>query len=187
MSNILIAYETGEGHTADIAHRIAEVAQAKGHTVETIDVKHIPFNYSLDKFDAFIFGASIHLGKYPVEIKSFIRTYKDFIEKYPSAFFSVCLTAANPDAEAKNQVEQYISTFLTELDWQPQVVGSFGGALLYTSYGFFKKNLMKQISQKTGLGTNTTRDYDYTDWEAVNKFVEDFLNPIEALPPTITA
>ena len=187
MSNILIVYETGEGHTADIARRIAEVAQEQGHKAETLDVKHIPFNYSLDKFDAFILGASIHLGKYPVEIKSFIRTYRDYIDKYPSAFFSVSLTAAAPGPAAKSQVENYISTFLTELDWQPQLVGSFGGALLYTSYGFFKKTLMKQISQKTGLGTNTSQDYDYTDWAAVNQFVEDFLNPINSEPATAPA
>ncbi len=185
MSNILIVYETAEGHTADIAHRIAEVTQEKGHNVETIDVKHIPFNYSLDTFDAFIFGASIHMSHYPAEIKSFIATNQGYFENYPSAFFSVCLTAAKSGSEAKTQVEQYISTFLSELDWQPQVVASFGGALLYTSYGFFKKSLLKNIAQKSGLDTNTSQDYDYTNWEAVNKFVGDFMNSLPTSQPTI--
>ncbi len=33
---------------------------------------------------------------------------------------------------------------------------------------------MKRIAAKAGGDTDTTRDYEYTDWSAVNKFALDF-------------
>lgn len=182
MANILVAFETGEGHTAAIARHIAKVMGEKGYQAEIIDVKHIPFNFLPDKFDAFIFGASIHMNHYPSEIKTFIKTYQYQFENCPSAFFSVCFSAAVSDIEAKARVEHYISTFLQELNWQPRLIASFAGALKYTNYGFFKKNFIQQLSLKSGFGTNTSQDYDYTDWQAVQKFAEDFLSSAALTP-----
>src|SRR4051794_3230734 len=105
MANTLIVYETNEGHTANIAMFIADINRENGHMAEVIDVKHIPFNFSLDKFDSFIFGASIHLNHFPSEIKSFISTYHSVIENRPTAFFSVSLTEATPGPMAKVKLE----------------------------------------------------------------------------------
>jgi menaquinone-dependent protoporphyrinogen oxidase len=56
------------------------------------------------------------------------------------------------------------------------MVALCGGALLYTQYGFVKRHVMKKIARDTGnLGTDTSRDYVYTEWDGVKRFVEDFL------------
>jgi menaquinone-dependent protoporphyrinogen oxidase len=56
------------------------------------------------------------------------------------------------------------------------MVGLFGGALLYTQYGFIKRYVMKQITRHKGSSdTDTSRDYVYTDWESVKHFAEEFL------------
>jgi menaquinone-dependent protoporphyrinogen oxidase len=53
----------------------------------------------------------------------------------------------------------------------------FGGALLYRQYGLLKRYMMKRIvrDKPGGLSTDTSRDHEYTDWDDVNRFAEDFL------------
>ena len=52
-------------------------------------------------------------------------------------------------------------------------MGIFGGALLYTRYGFIKRRMMRSIAEQGGLATDTSRDVDYTDYDAVRHFAED--------------
>jgi len=60
------------------------------------------------------------------------------------------------------------------------MVGLFGGALLYTQYGFIKRRLIKKIARDKGtLDTDTSHDYVYTDWESVKHFAEEFLSGAE--------
>jgi menaquinone-dependent protoporphyrinogen oxidase len=48
------------------------------------------------------------------------------------------------------------------------------GAVPFTRYGWFKKWVMRRISAKAGGGTDTSRDYEYTDWNDVRAFVNGF-------------
>ena len=60
----------------------------------------------------------------------------------------------------------------------------FGGALLYTQYGFVKRHMMKQIARnKPGsLGTDVSRDYVYTEWDGVKRFAEHFAQDLDSEP-----
>ena len=48
------------------------------------------------------------------------------------------------------------------------------GALPYTKYGWLKRMMMKRIVAKAGGDTDTTRDYEYTDWIDLRNFARDF-------------
>ena len=37
---------------------------------------------------------------------------------------------------------------------------------------------MKMISKKEGRTTDTSKDYEYTDWDAVKKFINEFTDKI---------
>ena len=179
MANTLVVYETSEGHTASIAKFIAAILRDSGNQVEVIDVKRIPFNFALDGFDSFIFGASIHVNHLPGELKSFIFLNQSLIRNRPSALFTVSLTEATHGVEARTKVEHYISDFLEELDWRPPLTASFAGAILYTQYGYFKRSLLKQVSRANGLGSDPNRDYEYTNWQDVHKFADNFSGLLE--------
>jgi menaquinone-dependent protoporphyrinogen oxidase len=75
---------------------------------------------------------------------------------------------------------QHDKHFEKQTGWRPAHVALFGGALLYTQYGFLKRHLMKKIAgDKPGeLGTDTSRDYVYTEWDGVKRFAEDFLDDV---------
>jgi menaquinone-dependent protoporphyrinogen oxidase len=54
------------------------------------------------------------------------------------------------------------------------------GALLYTKYNFIVRFVMKQIVKKKSGSTDTSRDHEYTDWAALDRFVEDLLHDVPA-------
>jgi menaquinone-dependent protoporphyrinogen oxidase len=172
MTRIFIPYGTTEGQTATIAEVVADVIRAHGIEVEAVDVKAsrgvVP-----DGCDGVVIGASIHMGKHDKHVVEFVERNRDALDRLPSAFFSVSLAAHGDTEEAEGYVEQ----FEQETGWRPDRVALFGGALLYTQYGFVKRHLMKKIAQdKPGqLGTDTSRDYVYTEWDGVRRFAEDFV------------
>ncbi|HEY8700221.1 MAG TPA: flavodoxin domain-containing protein [Arthrobacter sp.] len=174
MANIYIPCGTTEGQTAKIAEFIADVIRAHGHDAETVDIKHsgdaVP-----DGYDAVIVGASIHMGKHEDYVRDFVEKNRATLERVPSALFSVSL-AAHGDTE---NAESYVENFEDETGWRPAQVGLFGGALLYTQYGFIKRLMMKKIASDKGtLDTDTSRDYVYTEWDGVKRFAEDFLERV---------
>ena len=89
-----------------------------------------------------IVGASIHMGKHDKHVVDFVRKNHDILARVPSAFFSVSLAAHGDTSEAEGYVEQ----FEEETGWRPDKVALFGGALLYTQYGFVKRHMMKKIA-----------------------------------------
>jgi pimeloyl-ACP methyl ester carboxylesterase/menaquinone-dependent protoporphyrinogen IX oxidase len=123
-----------------------------------------------------IVGASIHMGKHERYVSDFVRKHRDVLERLPSAFFSVSLAAYDDREEAQGSIERFVQ----ETDWHPAMIGLFGGALLYTQYGFIKRRLMKKIARDKGtLDTDTSHDYVYTDWESVKHFAEELLSGAE--------
>jgi menaquinone-dependent protoporphyrinogen oxidase len=172
MSKILVAYGTTEGQTAKIAEFIAEVVRGQGHAADAVNVKQS--EPGLDGYDAVIVGGSIHMGKHEDDVGNFVRRNRNALERKPSALFSVSLAAHGDTANA----EAYVARFEQETGWRPAQVGLFAGALLYSQYGFFKRQLMKKIVRdKPGnLSTDTSRDYVYTEWDDVRAFTERFLD-----------
>jgi menaquinone-dependent protoporphyrinogen oxidase len=171
MMRVLIAYGTTEGQTARISEYLAEVIRDHGHEAYAVDIKGSGAPEP-DDYDAVIVGASIHMGKHEDYVRDFVRENRDALERLPSAFFSVSL-AAHDDTE---EAEGYIEEFVQETGWHPSMVGLFGGALLYTQYGFIKRYVMKRIARHKGSpDTDTSRDYVYTEWESVKHFAEEFL------------
>jgi menaquinone-dependent protoporphyrinogen oxidase len=171
MSKIFITYGTTEGQTAKIADFISDVLRDHGHDVTVIDVNDAA-NTIAEGYDAVIVGASIHMGKHDKHVIDFVRKNQDTLARLPSAFFSVSLAAHGDTAEAEGYVEQ----FEQETGWQPDKVALFGGALLYTQFGFVKRHMMRKIARdKPGnLGVDLSRDYVYTEWDGVKRFAEHF-------------
>ena len=178
MAKILIPYGTTEGQTARIAEYISDVLQAHGHEAETLDLKHADHDLP-NGYDGVIVGASIHTGKHEGYVADFVRRNKVALENLPAAFFSVSLSAHGDPEEAEKRVAE----FEDSTDWHPAKVALFGGALLYTQYGFLKRTVMKKIVSSQGSAdTDTGRDYIYTEWDGVRRFAEEFMAVLDRKP-----
>jgi menaquinone-dependent protoporphyrinogen oxidase len=172
MSRILVLFATVDGQTGRIADRIAQVLGSAGHgvTLRPASVAHAADDAGL--FDAVILGAGIRYGDYP---KYLVPLVRDCVTPLaiPTAFFSVCLSAGGPGARPAT-AQGYVDALLRKTAWRPAQVQSFAGALLYTRYNAFIRFMMRMIVGFAGGDTDTSRDYEYTDWKAAEQFARDF-------------
>jgi menaquinone-dependent protoporphyrinogen oxidase len=173
MTKILIGYGTTQGQTAKIAEYMANVIRGHGHEAQALDLKRSK-DAPLEGYDAAIIGGSIHMGKHEEHVADFVRQNRVTLERLPSAFFSVSL-AAHGDME---NARAYVENFELETGWHPTQIGYVGGALLYRQYGLLKRLWMKKIvrGRPGNLSLDTSRDHEYTEWDKVRQFAEDFLN-----------
>lgn len=187
MARILIVYGTTEGQTRKIGQRIAAVAQARGHDVQTVDSATLSGPLTGGEHDAVLVGASLHRGRYQSSVERFVRTNLALLNRLPSAFFGVSLVAASRDREHAKEADKLVERFLAETGWRAARSASLAGALPYSRYGFFKRLLMRLIVWREGGDTDASRDYEYTDWDAVDGFARSFLGeavePAGAPPP----
>ena len=50
----------------------------------------------------------------------------------------------------------------------------FAGALRYPRYRWFDRIMIQFIMRMTGGETDTSKEVEYTDWEKVTRFAQDF-------------
>ena len=178
MTRILIAYDTTEGQTGKLAQHVAGAIASSGQEVQVIDIRRLPTGFTLDGYDAIVIGASIHLGKHSRQLSGFVGHHVARLNAVHSGFFSVSLSAAGSQKEQAD-ASRFVEEFLTQAGWNPAIKATFAGGLLYREYGFLKRWLMKKIARSAGKDTDTSRNHEYTDWNAVDQFVTGFLAHLE--------
>ncbi|RBI64607.1 menaquinone-dependent protoporphyrinogen IX dehydrogenase [halophilic archaeon] len=179
MVSFLVLYGTGEGQTAKVAERIAEVLVERGHDATTVNADEVSTDFDVEEFDAACIGASIHVGKHQPAVRKFVSARRDALAARPTAFFQLSMSSAVTDETRRAEAAGYVDAFLEETDWHPDRIGLFGGALRYSKYGFLKRLMMKRIAKEATGDTDTSRDYEYTDWHEVESFADDFAAFVE--------
>lgn len=168
--SILLTYHTAEGQTEKIALRIAEALRAHGAVVDMAHAEHDP---TPARHDGVVVGDSIHAGRHSRELRKWLSRHAEQLDGMPVALFQVSLTSANDDEAHVHQAHGMVAELLDDTGLDPDLVGLFAGALAYTRYGWFKRHLMRRVAASEGGDTDTTRDYEYTDWDAVDHFADD--------------
>lgn len=100
----------------------------------------------------------------------------------PGAFFSISLAAASDIEDEHTEVKKLTTDFLDYTISKPLMTSQTAGALKYTEYEYFKRLIMKMISKKQGSATNTSQDYEDTNWDEVIKFMNDSINRVSQKP-----
>jgi menaquinone-dependent protoporphyrinogen oxidase len=120
------------------------------------------------------------MGKHPKRVHEFVRAERNALRTRPSAFFQVCLSAAAATRDRRTEGDRYVEEFVAATGWRPDRTAVFAGALRYSQYGFLERAMMKRIAAEMGGDTDTSRDYEYTDWDAVERFAAEFADLVEA-------
>ncbi|HSR05522.1 MAG TPA: flavodoxin domain-containing protein [Bryobacteraceae bacterium] len=189
MKTIGVLFATREGHTRRIAEHVAADLRVRGLYPEVENLRERAAAINLRDYSGVILAASVHAGEHEAEMVKFVKAHRGALEAIPAAFLSVTLSEAGAErsdatplehAQFVAEVEQMIDKFFEETGWHPQRVKPVAGALLYTRYNVLLRFLMKRIARKSGGSTDTSRDHIYTDWQALDQFVDEFALEISA-------
>jgi menaquinone-dependent protoporphyrinogen oxidase len=184
-----IFYATREGHGKRVAEHIAESLRALRYDVDVCNVKESPESIDLQLYQMAFVIASVHLGHHEREVVRFVRSHRLDLVRLGAPFLSLTLSeagaedpAAPPEQRmlAAADAQRMIDVFVRETGWRPAYVLPVAGALAYSKYNFFVKLVMKTIARKAGGPTDTSRDYEFTDWPTLDRFVRDRVNVAKA-------
>jgi menaquinone-dependent protoporphyrinogen oxidase len=186
---ILIVYASHYGQTAKVAHFIADQLRQAGDMVTLSRVEDFRGSIAPGQFNGAIIGASINFGKHQRSIGRFVRENREELGRMPSAFLSVSGAACSPHELPRAAAQQYIANFLRETGWHPTFTESIAGAMPYTKYSPFVRWMIGRISRKEGGPTDTSKDYEFTDWAQVRRCTERFVAelPLEERPTASAA
>jgi menaquinone-dependent protoporphyrinogen oxidase len=177
-----IFYATREGQGKRVAEHIADRLRTLRFDVDVCDVRDSPESIDMRTCELAFLVASVHVGHHEREIVRFVKSHRHDLVRVGASFLSLTLSeagaedpAAPPEKrrEAAADARRMIEVFVEETGWRPAYALPVAGALTYSKYNFLIKLIMKMIARRAGGPTDTARDYEFTDWVAVDRFILD--------------
>ena len=162
MKKIFI-YSSSNGQSLKICETLNEEKESLILNIDRLN------SVNLDNFDQIIIGASVKYGDHNKKIYNFVKNNKILLKKEKTVFFSVNATARKSEKNKPN-TNPYIIKFLKKTNWKPDHIGVFAGKIDFPNYNFLEKYIIKFIMWITNGPTDTTKTYEFTDWNAVKKF-----------------
>ena len=166
MQKSIIIYSSVDGHTKEICEKIA------GHMIGDSDIFSVDDNPEIQNYEKIIIGASIRYGKYRTKLFDFIESNIEIINGKENAFFSVNVVARKTEKNTPN-TNPYVQKFLNSTTWIPNKVEVFAGKIDYPKYKFLDKYAIKFIMWITKGPTDTSKRYEFTDWDKVKNFAKN--------------
>jgi menaquinone-dependent protoporphyrinogen oxidase len=185
MKPILVLYATRAGHTQRIAEYIARALSTRGAACEVMDVAEPLQTLDFAAYEAAILAASVHGGHHEREMIEFVKAHRHELERLKTVFLSASLSeagaedAARPGElrdKARSDVARMIEDFVAATGFRATITRPVAGALLYTQYNWLLRFVMRLISKREGGSTDTSRDHDYTDWAALDRFAGELID-----------
>jgi menaquinone-dependent protoporphyrinogen oxidase len=181
-ARVLVVFGTTEGHSAKVAAEFGDVLAKAGAAVDVVDAATAadpdPGDYA-----GCAVVASVHAGSYQDAVVDWVRRRARELNERETAFVSVSLGALQDDATVRQDLDDIHRRFLARTGWEPALATDVAGALMYSRYNVVKRLLMKRIAAQAGGGTDTRRDYEYTDWKALRAFARRFGERLGLRPP----
>jgi menaquinone-dependent protoporphyrinogen oxidase len=178
----IVCYATREGQARRVAEHVGADLRAHDLDVDLVDVRAVPDPIDWPAYAIVFVVASVHIGRHEREMRRFVTRYRRELEAASAAFLSITLSQAGVQdahapadrrAQARADVQRMIDVFTSETGWRPAHVLPVAGALAYTRYNWLVRLAIKRIARANGASTDTSRDWEFTDWPAVDRFVQE--------------
>ena len=160
---LLVVYASRHGQTEKVARRIVDVAEEEGVAAEMIALRNAR---CVDDFTDVIVAGSVYFGRHSWYLARFVRRNRTALEGRHTAFVTVCgETELGPT---------FVANFLRKTAWAPDTTAVFAGAMSFTRYGWLMRMMTRHVAAERGI-TDMSRDYESTDWLAVETFAREFV------------
>ena len=167
--NVLVAYASKHGLTAEIAASIAETLRRSGvdaGCVEAGDVR------TLDPYDAVILGSAVYIGRWRREARHFLAKHDDELAARPFWVFSSGPVGEPKESEAGSGwlEPRRIVAKVEEIGARGHVV--FGGRVPADPHGPMQR----------GMVENTPEEYrDRRDWDEIRAWAASIAADLQAV------
>ncbi len=166
-ARILVAYASYTGSTAGVAEAIGKQLAAGDMTV---DVRRVEDATDLNGYSGVVVGSAIHSGRWLPGAVGFVQSHRDRLRQLPTAYFLVCLMAANDTEENRRVVATFLEPVRTLVE--PVAEGRFAGYLWYDKYSF-----VEGLGMRIFARTQKLSEGDYRDWDAIRAWA-DSIRPL---------
>ena len=181
-TDVLIVYGTKHGQTEKVVRRIAARLGERAIPVDAYPCPGIPEALRPEAYGAAVVASPVHFGRHLRCMERFARSHAAGLAATHGVFLSVCGAAMGDTPEDRAEADGYREDFANRTGWRADRAISVAGAVPYTQYGFLTRWTMKRIGARQGLSTDTSRDHEYTDWDAVDRLADELIVRLRGVP-----
>jgi menaquinone-dependent protoporphyrinogen oxidase len=171
VTNVLVAYASKRGSTAEIAEAIAETLRQSGLSVDCIEAGKVS---SVESYDAVVLGSAVYIKRWRGDAKHFFRKHDKELSQRPFWVFS-----SGPVGDPKSEADlswlepPKIIEQVVRLGAREHVV--FGGRLPDNPRGPMEHAMVK----------NTPPEYhDRRDWGEIRAWAAGIASELRAAVPS---
>ena len=169
-TNVLVAYDSKLGSTAEVAKFMGSVLSEQGASIEVKPLSEVD---NLETYDSVIIGSAIRYDRWLPDATAFVRENKTTLCNVRVSFFFTCLTLAKPTPAAVLKAEGYADKLRSIApDVKPTAVGGFAGVLQFARTPWPARLALRILSITTGV-----KEGDYRDWKAIRSWTLSQLQP----------
>jgi menaquinone-dependent protoporphyrinogen oxidase len=158
---VLVAYGTKYGATAEIAAKIGEVLQQAGLQVDVVSADRAG---NLDRYQAAVVGSAVYIGRWRKEAVKLLEANQEILAERPVWLFSSGPTDEGDPVELldgwrfPNSLQPVVDRI------QPRDIAVFHGATDPDKLNFIEKFMLKNVKASIG---------DFRDWDAIASWATD--------------
>jgi menaquinone-dependent protoporphyrinogen oxidase len=157
-SQVLVAYATKYGATAEIAEKIGQVLHQAGLQPDVLPVDRVS---DLNPYKAIVLGSAVYIGRWRKEAARFLETNEKVLAEQPVWLFSSGPTGEGDQVELMNgwRFPKALQPIADRI--QPRDIAVFHGALNVAKLNFIEKWMIRNVKAPVG---------DFRDWEAITSW-----------------
>lgn len=164
---VLIAYASRYGQTQKVSERLAAGIRAAGAEVLLFEISHLPRDLRPHACDVVVLAGSLYFGRHQKRLEQFAERHRESLARTVSTLVSVSGAARTP--QGMPAAREAVELLIKRTGWTPDRVDLVAGAEPFTRYGFFTRHFMVRYAKKFGRIVDPKRDYEFTDWDAVDR------------------
>jgi menaquinone-dependent protoporphyrinogen oxidase len=177
MMNVLIAYATVHGSTAQVASFVGDVLSSKGLDVHVANAKEV---LSVKDYDALILGSPIHSGAWLPEITAFIEGFNEEWATKPVYMWVNCIRVLEQFGE-EHARDYYLNSELLKL-LDVRQVAVFPGKLDLEATDWQERWTL--AARYDGHTWPSGFDGDFRDWDKVRTWAGEIAEELLAVKTT---
>ena len=159
-NDVLVTYASRYGSTAEIGHRIGEVLESEGLSVDIMEVKDVP---NLKQYRAVVLGSAVYIGKWRKDAIRFLKVFEKDLTERRLWIFSTGPTGKGDPVKLLEGWDFPPSLKPVAERINPEDITVFHGALNLDKLNSVHRYMVKKIKAPVG---------DFRDWEQVSNWAK---------------